>query len=103
MLKKQDTNGNIMEISDSISLLQKICMLLNPKKHLYNWIANELWAHQAYNKVPKEKWITEKEVEILLEQELHIAKNHFSFAKGIDDNKIVISEINRADFYIQWG
>ena len=91
-----------MGIRDSISLLQKICMLINPKKHLYNWIANELWAHQAYNKVPKEKWITEKEVEELLERELYIAKNHFSFAKGIDDNKIVISEINRADFYIQW-
>ena len=102
MLKKQDTNGNIMEISDSIHLLKKICISLYPKKHIYNQIATELWAHQAYNKVPKEKWITEKEVEILLERELNIAKNHFSFAKGIDDNKIVISEINRADFYIQW-
>ena len=102
MLKKQDTNGNIMEISDSINLLKKICISLYPKKHIYNQIATELWAHQAYNKVPKEKWITEKEVEELLERELHIAKNEFSFAKGIDDNKIVISEINRADFYIQW-
>lgn len=102
MLKKQDTNGNIMEISDSIHLLKKICISLYPKKHLYNWIATELWSHQAYNKVPREKWITEKEVEILLERELNIAKNHFSFAKEIDDNKIVISEINRADFYIQW-
>ena len=102
MLKKQDTNGNIMEISDSIHLLKKICISLYPKKHIYNQIATELWAHQAYNKVPKEKWITEKEVEELLERELYIAKNHFSFAKGIDDNKIVISEINRADFYIQW-
>ena len=101
LLEKKPDEGNIMGIRDSISLLQKICMLINPKKHLYNWIANELWAHQAYNKVPKEKWITEKEVEELLERELHIAKNHFSFAKEIDDNKIVISEINRADFYIQ--
>ena len=102
MLKKQDTNGNIMEISDSIHLLKKICISIYPKKHIYNQIATELWAHQAYNKVPKEKWITEKEVEELLERELHIAKNHFSFAKGINDNKIVISEISRADFYIQW-
>ena len=94
ILKKQDTNGNIMEISDSIHLLKKICMLINPKKHLYNWIANELWAHQAYNKVPKEKWITEKEVEILLERELHIAKNHFSFAKEIDKGNAVYTYLN---------
>ena len=94
MLKKQDTNGNIMEISDSIHLLKKICISLYPKKHLYNWIATELWAHQAYNKVPKEKWITEKEVEILLERELHIAKNHFSFAKEIDKGNAVYTYLN---------
>jgi hypothetical protein len=89
MLKKQDTNGNIMEISDSIHLLKKICISLYPKKHIYNQIATELWAHQAYNKVPKEKWITEKEVEKLLERELHIAKNHFSFAKEIDKGNAI--------------
>ena len=89
MLKKQDTNGNIMEISDSINLLKKICISLYPKKHIYNQIATELWAHQAYNKVPKEKWITEKEVEILLERELNIAKNHFSFAKQLDKGNFV--------------
>ena len=89
MLKKQDTNGNIMEISDSINLLKKICISLYPKKHIYNQIATELWAHQAYNKVPKEKWITEKEVEELLERELHIAKNEFSFAKEIDKGDAV--------------
>ena len=89
MLEKQDTNGNIMEISDSINLLKKICISLYPKKHIYNQIATELWAHQAYNKVPKEKWITEKEVEELLERELHIAKNEFSFAKEIDKGDAV--------------
>ena len=89
MLKKQDTNGNIMEISDSINLLKKICISLYPKKHIYNQIATELWAYQAYNKVPKEKWITEKEVEELLERELHIAKNEFSFAKEIDKGNAV--------------
>ena len=94
MLEKKPDEGNIMGIRDSISLLQKICMLINPKKHLYNWIAHELWAHQAYNKVPKEKWITEKEVEILLERELHIAKNHFSFAKEIDKGNAVYTYLN---------
>ena len=89
MLEKQDTNGNIMEISDSINLLKKICISLYPKKHIYNQIATELWAHQAYNKVPKEKWITEKEVEELLERELYIAKNEFSFAKEIDKGNAV--------------
>ena len=94
LLEKKPDEGNIMGIRDSISLLQKICMLINPKKHLYNWIANELLAHQAYNKVPKEKWITEKEVEILLERELHIAKNHFSFAKEIDKGNAVYTYLN---------
>ena len=46
-LEKKPDEGNIMGIRDSISLLQKICMLINPKKHLYNWIANELWAHRS--------------------------------------------------------
>ena len=91
MLEKKATNGNIMEISDSIHLLKKICISLHPKKHIYNQIATELWAHQAYNKVPKEKWITEKEVEELLERELHIAKNEFSFAKEIDKGNAVFS------------
>ena len=94
LLEKKPDEGNIMGIRDSISLLQKICMLINPKKHLYNWIATELWAHQAYNKVPKEKWITEKEVEILLERELNIAKNHFSFAKEIDKGNAVYTYLN---------
>ena len=94
LLEKKPDEGNIMGIRDSISLLQKICMLINPKKHLYNWIANELWSHQAYNKVPKEKWITEKEVEILLERELNIAKNNFSFAKEIDKGNAVYTYLN---------
>ena len=94
MLEKKPDEGNIMGIRDSISLLQKICMLILPKKHLYNWLAHELWAHQAYNKVPKEKWITEKEVEILLERELHIAKNNFSFAKEIDKGNAVYKYLN---------
>ena len=94
MLEKKPDEGNIMGIRDSISLLQKICMLINPKKHLYNWIAHELWVHQAHNKVPKEKWITEKDVEVLLERELHIAKNHFSFAKEIDKGNAVYNYLN---------
>ena len=94
LLEKKPDEGNIMGIRDSISLLQKICMLINPKKHLYNWIAHELWAHQAYNKVPKEKWITEKKVEILLERELHIAKNNFSFAKEINKGNAVYKYLN---------
>ena len=94
--------NNIMKITSSIELLKRICVSLRPKNSMFKEIATELWAHQAYNNVPKEKWITEKEVKELLERDLNIAKNHFSFAKGIDDNKVVISEINRADFYIQW-
>ena len=94
ILEKKPDEGNIMGIRDSISLLQKICMLILPKKHLYNWIAQELCVHQAYNKVPKEKWITEKDVETLLERELHIAKNHFSFAKEINKGNAVYKYLN---------
>ena len=88
ILKKQDTNGNIMEISDSIHLLKKICISIYPKKHIYNQIATELWAHQAYNNIPKEKWITEVEIRDLLEEELRIAKNEFSFAKDLNKGKV---------------
>ena len=59
--------NNVMKITSSIELLKRICVSLRPKKSMYKEIATELWAHQAYNKVPKEKWITEKEVKELLE------------------------------------
>ena len=86
--------NNIMKITSSIELLKKICVSLRPKNSMFKEIATELWAHQAYNKVPREKWITEKEVEILLERELNIAKNHYSFAKEIDKGNAVYTYLN---------
>ena len=80
--------NNIMKITSSIELLKKICVSLRPKKSMYKEIATELWAYQAYNKVPKEKWITEVEIRDLLEEELRIAKNEFSFAKDLNKGKV---------------
>lgn len=85
----ENNKNNVMKITSSIELLKRICVSLRPKNNMFKEIATELWAHQAYNKVPKEKWITEKEVEELLERELHIAKNEFSFAKEIDKGDAV--------------
>ena len=89
LMKVDEGNGSIMKITDSISLLKKICISLEPKKHLYSLIATELWTHQAYNKVPKEKWITEKEVTELLEKELQLAKKEFAFAKELNEGNCV--------------
>ena len=80
--------NNIMKVTSSIELLKKICVSLRPKNNIYREIANELWAHQAYNNIPKEKWITEVEIRDSLEEELRIAKNEFSFAKDLNKGKV---------------
>lgn len=80
--------NNIMKVTSSIELLKKICVSLRPKNNIYREIATELWAHQAYNNIPKEKWITEVEIRDLLEEELRIAKNEFSFAKDLNKGKV---------------
>ena len=80
--------NNIMKVTSSIELLKRICVSLRPKKSMFKEIATELWVHQAYNNVPKEKWITEVEIRDLLEGELRIAKNEFSFAKDLNKGKV---------------
>ena len=80
--------NNIMKVTSSIELLKKICVSLRPKNNIFKEIATELWAYQAYNKIPKEKWITEVEIRDLLEEELRIAKNEFSFAKDLNKGKV---------------
>ena len=80
--------NNVMKITSSIELLKRICVSLLPKNSMFKEIATELWAHQAYNKVPKEKWITEVEIRDLLEEKLRIAKNEFPFAKDLNKGKV---------------
>ena len=80
--------NNIMKITSSIELLKRICVSLRPKNNIYREIATEFWAYQAYNNIPKEKWITEVEIRDLLEEELRIAKNEFSFAKDLNKGKV---------------
>ena len=84
----ESNENNVMKITSSIELLKRICVSLLPKNSMFKEIATELWAHQAYNKVPKEKWITEVEIKDLLEEELIIAKNEFSFAKDLNKGKV---------------
>ena len=85
---KERNENNVMKITSSIELLKRICVSLRPKINMFKEIATELWSHQAYNKVPKEKWITEIEIRDLLEKELKIAKNEFSFAKDLNKGKV---------------
>ena len=80
--------NNVMKITSSIELLKRICVSLRPKNSMFKEIATELWAHQAYNNIPNEKWITEVEIRDLLEEELRIAKNEFSFAKDLNKGKV---------------
>ena len=80
--------NNIMKITSSIELLKRICVSLRPKNSMFKEIATELWAYQAYNNIPKEKWITEVEIRDLLEEELRIAKNEISLAKGLNKGKV---------------
>ena len=80
--------NNIMKVTSSIELLKRICVSLRPKNSMFKEIATELWAHQAYNNIPNEKWITEVEIRDLLEEELRIAKNEFSFAKDLNKGKV---------------
>lgn len=87
-LLENNKDGNIMKLTSSIQLLKKICVSLRPKNSMYKEIANELWASQALNKVPKEKWITELEIKELLDEELKVAKNEFSFAKDLNKGKV---------------
>ena len=73
--------NNVMKITSSIELLKRICVSLRPKNSMFKEIATELWVHQAYNKIPKEKWITEVEIRDILEEELKVAKNEFLHKK----------------------
>lgn len=84
MAQISDEQEGIFAISDSYDLLKKIGSRLAPKSYLIRHITIELHAHQALNKVPKEKWITEEIVEELLEKELEIAKTQFSFTKELN-------------------
>ena len=84
----ENNKNNVMKITSSIELLKRICVSLRPKNNMFKEIATELWSHQAYNKVPKEKWITEIEIRDLLEEELKVAKNEFSFAKDLSKGKV---------------
>lgn len=85
---KEEPHG-IFAISDSIRLFKKIGTMIYPKKSIIEQITDELWIHQAHNKVPKEKWITEKEVTEILEKELNIAKTQFSYLKQLNGSSTV--------------
>ena len=88
-LRMTEESHGIFAISDSLQLFKKIGSMLSPKKNIIKEITDELWIHQAYNKVPKEEWVTEKEVTEILEKELNIAKTQFSYLKQLNGSSTV--------------
>lgn len=85
----ENEDAGIFKISDSMFLLQKLSLLLEPKETIYDQIAMELWSHQGYNKIPKENWIKKSDVKELLEKEIQTAKLNFSFMKDLNKGNMV--------------
>ena len=81
----------IFEIPNAHIILQKLTMMLNPKKQVIKEITTELRVHQAHNKVPKEKAISSKMVEELLETVLQDAKMSFPLLKDINKGEVRIT------------
>ena len=90
MLQQQNKKLGIFEIPGAHTTLQKLSMMLNPKKEIIKDITTELRAHQAHNKVPKEKAITGKMVEELLENVLQEAKMNFPMLKDLNKGEVKI-------------
>ena len=88
ILQSNGEKLGIFQLPDSDVILQKISMMLNPKQQIIKEITTELRAHQAHNKTPREKAITSKMVEELLENTLEHAKENFPLL-----NKLSLGEV----------
>lgn len=83
--------GEIFALPGADMLLKKLSMLISPKSAIISEITNELWVHQAMNKVPKEQWINESDVEKLMDEVLQIAKLNFPIIRELDKNEVTIT------------
>ena len=91
IMQQHSEKLGIFEIPNAHIILQKLTMMLNPKKQVIKEITTELRAHQAHNKVPKEKAISSKMVEELLETVLQDAKMSFPLLKDINKGEVRIT------------
>ena len=88
---ERSSKGEIFTLPGAEFLLKKLSLLINPKKAIIAEITNELWVNQAMNKIPKEKWINETDVEKLMDEVLQIAKLNFPIIRELDKNEIEIT------------
>lgn len=91
IMQQHSEKLGIFEIPNAHIILQKLTMMLNPKKQVIKEITTELRVHQAHNKVPKEKAISSKMVEELLETVLQDAKMSFPLLKDINKGEVRIT------------
>lgn len=91
IMQQNSEKLGIFEIPNAHIILQKLTMMLNPKKQVIKEITTELRVHQAHNKVPKEKAISSKMVEELLETVLQDAKMSFPLLKDINKGEVRIT------------
>lgn len=90
-LQHQGQNLGTFQLPDAELTLQKLSMMLNPKKEVVKEITTELRAHQAHNGVPKEKAISSQMVTELLEEVLENAKNKFPMMKELNKSEVKIT------------
>ena len=91
ILAEQNPKLGIFQIPDAHATLQKLSMFLQPKKYIIKEITTELRAHQAHNKVPKEKAITSQMVEELLDKVLQDAKTNFPMIMNLNKGELKIA------------
>lgn len=90
-LESQNQKLGIFQLPDSDHILQKITMMLNPKKQVIKEITTELRAYQALNSVPKEQAITSQMVGELLDQAITNAKDNFPMLKALSLGEVKIT------------
>lgn len=91
IMQEHSEKLGIFEIPNAHIILQKLSTMLNPKKQVIKEITTELRLHQAHNKVPKEKAISSKMVEELLETVLQDAKMSFPLLKDLNKGEVKIT------------
>ncbi len=91
LLQQQGQKLGTFQLPAAELTLQKLSMMLNPKKEVIKEITTELRAHQAHNGVPKEKAISSQMVTELLEEVLDNAKMKFPMLKELNKSEVKIT------------
>lgn len=88
-LKAIENRCGVFELSQPELLLKKLSMLVNPKGQVIKELIDELRIHQAINEVPIKDRVKPKDVEILIEDLLSIAKRDFPTIRDLDKFEVV--------------